>query len=100
MTFVGRRFSFIALLNKALFLPGDLVQYKIFAYDSETKAANPRVANEVEIIDPSGNKITSFQNVRFRKGSYKNELQLSNRASLGLWRIQARFGEEVISFIF
>ena len=95
LTYAGKRSSFLIFMNKAIFLPGDLVQYKIMAINSETRAVSPICASVVSISDGNGNLITSAQNVTFSKGRYANDFQLSNKAGLGLWRIQIQCGDEV-----
>lgn len=82
-------------MNKSIFFPGDLVQYKVFATDSDTKAVTPKCDCNVALTDPNGNTISNYENVSFKKGSYKNELQLSSKASMGIWEINVKCDNDV-----
>lgn len=67
----------------------------MFAVDSETKAVTPTCANSITISDPNGNSIESFQNVKFKRGKFESSFQLSEKASLGIWKVSANCDQEV-----
>ena len=83
------------LLNKAIFLPGDLIQFRAFAVDSETRAVTPKCSSVITISDANGNAIVSFKNIVFNNGKYENQLELSSKASLGIWKLQIQCDDEV-----
>ena len=82
-------------MNKAIFMPGDLLQFRVFSIDSETKPINPTSATTITISDSNGNAIHSFQDVTFKRGKYENSFQLSEKARLGIWEVSANCGQEV-----
>lgn len=90
-----KKFSFFVQFNKAIFMPGDLLQFRVFAIDSETKMATPTAANVISILDQRRNAIMSFQNVTFKRGKYENSFQLSEKASLGIWYFRFTCENEV-----
>jgi len=79
-------------------MPGDLLQFRVFAVDSETKAINPTCSSTITISDPNGNSIQSFQDVTFKRGKYENSFQLSEKARLGFWKLSADCDLEVLKF--
>ncbi|CAG9802375.1 unnamed protein product [Chironomus riparius] len=97
LTYITKQYSFLLQLSKAIFLPGDLLQFRVYAVDSETKAVTPKCSNIVSITDGNGNEITSFKNVSFNRGKYENSLQLSSKAGLGVWNVQFQCDEQIIS---
>ena len=99
LTYVKKKCSFFIQFNKAIFTPGDLLQFRVFAVDSETKAITPTCSNTITISDPNGNSIQSFQDVTFKRGKYENSFQLSEKASLGIWKVAALCDQEVWNYL-
>jgi len=95
LTYITKEYSFLLQLNKAIFLPNDLIQFRVFAVDSETRAVSPKCSSIVSINNPNSNVIVTFKNVTFNNGKYENQLQLSEKASLGTWKLQIQCDEEV-----
>ena len=100
LTYIKKKYSFFVQFNKAIFLPGDLLQFRVFAVDSETKAATPTCSNIISITDPNRNSIMSFPNVTFKRGKYENSFQLSEKASLGVWYLRVQCDQEVRVLLF
>lgn len=82
-------------MNKAIFMPGNLLQFRVFAVDSDTKAVTPTCANVISILDARRNAIMSFQNVTFKRGKYENSFKLSEKAGLGVWTFRFTCENEV-----
>jgi len=99
LTYITKKYSFLIQLSKAIFLPGDLLQFRVYAVDSETKAVVPTSSSIVTISDGNGNEITSFKNATFNRGKYENSFQLSDKAGLGVWNLQFQCDNEVGSFV-
>jgi CD109 antigen len=99
LNYISKEFSLFVQTNKAIYLPGDLIQFRVFAINSESRSVNPSGHNSVTIRDAKGNVISTFDNVTFAKGKYENQLQLASRPSLGLWKIQVQC-DDIVSFKF
>ncbi|XP_070502088.1 thioester-containing protein 1 allele R1-like [Chironomus tepperi] len=97
LTYITKKYSFLLQLSKSIFLPGDLLQYRVYAVDSETKAVNPTCTSLVSITDGNGNEITNYQNISFNRGKYENSFQLSDKAGLGLWSLRFNCDDQMIS---
>jgi len=95
LTYMSMKYSFFIQMNKAIFMPGDLLQFRIFAVDSDTKAVTPTCDNVISILDEKRNTIISFQNVTFKRGKYENSFKLSEKASLGEWAFLFTCEDEV-----
>jgi len=95
LTYITKKYSFLLQLSKAIFLPGDLIQFRVYAVDSETKAVVPTCSSIVSITDGNDNEITTFKNVTFSRGKYENSFQLSDKAGLGVWNLQFQCDNQV-----
>ena len=87
LIFEKRQFSIFIQTDKPIYKAGDLMRFRAFSLDSETRPFNVDSA-VVTILDPNNVKIKTFTNVTFVKGKYENSLQLSNEPTLGDWRIK------------
>lgn len=94
LIYVKTRFSTSIQTDKAMYKAGDLINFRIFAFDSETRPFNLNSA-VVTIYDSTDTKIKSFANITFNTGIYENLLQLSESPSLGNWRIRVEAGSDV-----
>ena len=89
------QYSLFIQMNKAIFLPEDLFQFRVFCIDSETYSYYPTDATTITLIGPKGNSIALFSNLTFVNGKYENEWRFSNHPVLGIWRIEVASGDEV-----
>lgn len=80
--------------DKAIYQSGDLIRFRVFSFDSETR---PRSLDSaiVTILDGNDVVIQSFENVKFVKGKYEGSLQLGNNPSQGSWKIRVEAGVSV-----
>jgi CD109 antigen len=92
---MSKEFSLLIQLNKAIFLPGDLLRFRVFSVDSETLAVNPAKLLSIYIVDPNKNVVTTFSNVTFENGKYGNSLQIASSPLLGVWSVIVENGAEV-----
>ncbi|XP_060566096.1 CD109 antigen-like isoform X2 [Ruditapes philippinarum] len=76
--------------DKAMYKPGDKVQYRVFTVDSKLSLADPLL--NIEIFDPNRNKIDELMGVRNKFG-IEGYLQLSKVSMLGQWRIHVQVNE-------
>jgi uncharacterized protein YfaS (alpha-2-macroglobulin family) len=96
--FRKKYFSIFTQTDKALYKAGDLINFRLFAINSETLPANPLGA-VITVFDPSNLKIKTFTNVTFVKGKHENLLQLSQSPPLGNWKIRVEVEGEVSIYI-
>ena len=81
--------------NKAIFAPGDLLQYRIFSIDSESNALNPVGFTSVTLTDGRNNEIYKVENFTFTNGKYEGQFKLSSSPILGNWNFVVRCNQEV-----
>ncbi|XP_075152773.1 thioester-containing protein 1 allele S3-like [Haematobia irritans] len=80
--------------DKAMYKPGDLVQYRILALDENTKPAKIQEPINLGISDGARNQIKQLKDIQFTKGVHKGTFQLSEQPVLGKWIIDVTAGEE------
>lgn len=98
LIFEKTEFSIFIQTDKPIYKAGDLVKFRVFSVDSETKPYNLNSA-VVTVLDSNGVKLKSSTNVTFIKGKYENSLQLSNGPTLGDWNIQVE-ADVLVSYAF
>ncbi|XP_045203101.2 alpha-2-macroglobulin-like isoform X2 [Mercenaria mercenaria] len=76
--------------DKAMYKPGETVQYRVFAVDSKLSMIDPLM--NIEILDPKGNKIAEHMGVKEKLG-FEGSLQLSKLPPIGRWRINVHANE-------
>lgn len=86
LVYKKKTFSAFIQTDKAMYKAGDLVNFRVFAIDSETKPHNVE-GGSITITDSGSAKIKSFADVKFVKGKYESSLQLSESPTLGNWKI-------------
>lgn len=84
-----KKYSIFVQTDKAMYKPGDKVQFRLLVLNSETQ---PYKSENIEIFvtDGAQNRIKHYENVRLTKGVFKNELQLSDEPVLGTWTIHVK----------
>jgi hypothetical protein len=85
--FRPKQFSIYAHTDKPLYKAGDLVRFRAFALDSETRPFDVDNA-EVSIYDSEGLKIKTFSKVPLEDGVFESSFQLSDNPKLGQWKIR------------
>lgn len=75
--------------DKAVYKPGDKVQFRVLVVNSETKPVVPTNV-QIFISDADSNRIKQYENVEIEKGVYKDEFQLSDEPVLGNWKIEVK----------
>ncbi|XP_073826198.1 thioester-containing protein 1 allele S1-like [Musca autumnalis] len=74
--------------DKAVFKPGDEVQFRVLILDEHTKPLKISEPIRVEIMDGKGNRVKQFKDIVLIKGVYKNKFQLSQYPVMGDWYIR------------
>lgn len=95
LTYNSAHFSFLIQLDKPIYRPGDQVNFRVLAIDSETRPVNVRSAT-VSILDSASNLVTSLTNITFVKGKYEHSFQLSDYPPMNQWVVRATAESEVI----
>ncbi|XP_064608554.1 CD109 antigen-like [Liolophura sinensis] len=72
--------------DKAIYKPGDTVNYRIFSLFPDLKVH--KASYDIEIKDPKGNKIRNVKNVFDPSGLVRDSLKLSDEPVLGDWQIR------------
>lgn len=92
--FENKHFSIFIQTDKPIYKPGDLVNFRVFAVDSETRPYDvPK--STITIYDSGDTKIKSYVDGKFVDGKYENSLQLSQEPTLGEWKIKVEAEAEV-----
>jgi len=84
-----KRCSAFIQTDKAIFKPKDLVQFRVLLLDRNTKPCTDSSV-ELYITDGDQNRIKQFSDVKFHKGVYQSQLQLSDSPVLGDWNIHVK----------
>ncbi|XP_065357540.1 CD109 antigen-like isoform X6 [Calliphora vicina] len=78
--------------DKAVYKPGDLVQYRIVVLDENTRPAKLEKPLRLGFKDGAGNFIKQIKDIKLTKGVYTGEFQLSEQPVLGEWMMQVNLG--------
>uniref|UniRef100_A0A1I8MSQ9 TEP1-F n=1 Tax=Musca domestica TaxID=7370 RepID=A0A1I8MSQ9_MUSDO len=74
--------------DKAVFKPGDEVQFRVVILDEHTRPFKISEPIRVEITDGKDNRVKQFKDIALVKGVYKNKFQLSQYPVMGDWYIK------------
>ncbi|XP_061388902.1 thioester-containing protein 1 allele S3-like [Musca vetustissima] len=74
--------------DKAVFKPGDVVQFRVLILDENTRPLKINEPIRVEIMDDKENRVKQFKDIALVKGVYKNKFQLSEYPVMGDWYIR------------
>lgn len=85
-------------LNRPIFKPGQLVQGRVYAINSETNAVTPRDVCSINIRSPDGKVVANYDRIAFTKGKHEFQLQLADRPPLGQWYILIQCGNNEVIF--
>jgi CD109 antigen len=93
--FINKQSSILIQTDKAMYKPGDRIQFRVLVVDIETKPVN--LNNEpiqAYIQDPRGNKIKQWENIKMENGVFKGDLKLSKEPILGMWLLHFSVGSD------
>lgn len=74
--------------DKAIYKPGDLVQYRVLVLDENTKPAKLEQSLRLGFRDGAGNFVKEVKDLKLNKGVFIGEFQLSEQPVLGRWSMQ------------
>nr|BAR45594.1 thioester-containing protein 1 [Niponia nodulosa] len=75
--------------DKAIYQPGQLVQFRVLVVDPNLRPSQTDDLN-VFITDAQGNRIKQWNKAQLKSGIFSGELQLSDQPVLGDWVINAQ----------
>ncbi|XP_061165105.1 CD109 antigen-like [Saccostrea echinata] len=78
--------------DKAIYKPGQTIHFRVFGIYPDISIVNENI--DVEIYDPTGNKIAQWKNKVPDKGVFTDSLITSDHPVLGEWQIKAVQGNE------
>lgn len=78
--------------DKAIYKPGDLVQFRIVVLDENTRPVKLRKPMRLGFKDAAGNFIKQINDIKLIKGVYTGKFQLSEEPVLGVWSMEAFLG--------
>lgn len=85
--YLKKTYSLIIQTDKPIYNVGDMVKYRIFSYDSQTRPYSLQNLTKCFVTDAANNKIFDWKNVKFVDGVYENEFRLASKVVLGSWTI-------------
>ncbi|KAI8125143.1 CD109 antigen [Lucilia cuprina] len=74
--------------DKAVYKPGDLVQYRIIVLNENIRPAKLEHALRLSIIDGAGNLVKQVNDIILTKGVYAGQFQLSEQPVMGEWLME------------
>ncbi|ALC40100.1 TepII [Drosophila busckii] len=74
--------------DKAIYKPGDRVQYRVLFLNESTRPAVVDEPITVTIIDQGGNRVKQVANITLTKGVYAGQLSLTAEPMYGKWVIK------------
>lgn len=95
LQFLPKVYHVIIQTDKELYKAEDLIRFRLFAFDADTRPVNIEGPSVISIIDPNGFTMQNITNFSFRKGRYSDELQLSSFITNGLWTIRVLVNDRV-----
>ncbi|XP_055894437.1 CD109 antigen-like isoform X2 [Biomphalaria glabrata] len=90
LNYNNKETSVFIQINKAIFKPGDIVNFRVFGVYSDLKSYTDPV--DISIYDADSNKIKQWLQVTPTNGVIAQELTLSTQPVLGDWKISVEAG--------
>lgn len=88
-------FQILIQTDKQLYQAEDLIRFRLFALDADTRPVNVLGSTVVKIINRQGFIMTQFDNVTFVKGRFAGDFQLGIIVPTGTWIIRVQVDKEV-----
>jgi CD109 antigen len=96
LQFKAKTQSTIIQMDKAMYKPGDKVQFRVLAFDAATKPLIIKENLNVFISDSADNRIKQWTKQSVAQGVFKGDLQLSSNPILGRWCLTAVVADGVV----
>lgn len=89
-----QKVSLLIQLNKPIFRTDDLIEFRVFAVDSQTNPYAIKDTSKIRILDPNNYEAKVWTNPSFSMGLFEGDLKLFG-AEPGVWKILAQVDGEV-----
>lgn len=89
LVFASLDSSLLVQIEKPLYIPGELVKFRVFSFDSNTNAITPCKKCYVFIRNHNRILIENYRDIAFVKGKYEGTLLLGGKAPEGVWQLEA-----------
>lgn len=90
----SQRVSCLIQLNKPIYKPDGLLEFRVFAINSRTKPYRIKKSSKIWFLDPGNNQVKVWEDPEFIRGLYEGSLQLID-AEPGKWTILVEADGEV-----
>uniref|UniRef100_A0A182K8P1 TEP1-F n=1 Tax=Anopheles christyi TaxID=43041 RepID=A0A182K8P1_9DIPT len=84
-------------LNKPIYKPGDVVQFRAIVLDVDLKPPTPTVTADVTVRDPQGNVIRKWTTAKLPMGVWEEQFQIATVPLLGRYTITVKLGANEIA---
>lgn len=91
-----KRFVMLVQSDKAIYKPGDRIQFRVLVLDSNTKPIDVNGGLSIQVLDGRSNLIRQWPNATAQSGVFTGELQLSDYPVLGKWTIVVDMMGEIL----
>uniref|UniRef100_A0A1A9W1S6 TEP1-F n=1 Tax=Glossina brevipalpis TaxID=37001 RepID=A0A1A9W1S6_9MUSC len=81
--------------DKAIYKPGDLVQYRILILDENLRPIKLKQTLKIKIKDAEHNLVKDTKDVELIKGVFSDKLQLTQQPILGVWIIEVGLDDRI-----
>lgn len=88
LQFLPKVYHIVIQTDKDLYKPEDLIRFRLFAFDADTRPVNVEGPSVISIVDPQGFTMQNITNFTFTRGRYSNEMELSSFVTNGQWTIK------------
>lgn len=95
LQFLSTLYHIVIQTDKEIYKAEDLIRFRMFAFDSDTRPVEVAGSPVISIIDPQNFTIREITNFTFTNGRYKNDFQLSNFVTTGIWIIKIQVEGQV-----
>nr|BAE44110.1 thioester-containing protein [Tauphaedusa tau] len=98
LTFNSKELSLFIQSDKAIYKPGDTVDFRAFAVYADLKSYTGPI--DISVFDAAANKIKQWLQVKPTDGVITQNLTLSSQPVLGDWRIHVETGDSNVEKVF
>uniref|UniRef100_A0A182W9H3 TEP1-F n=1 Tax=Anopheles minimus TaxID=112268 RepID=A0A182W9H3_9DIPT len=97
LIFLTNSFAGLIQLNKPIFKPGDVVQFRAIVLDADLKPPADIDTVRVTVRDPKGNTIRKWTKATLSFGVFEAELQIATTPMIGEYGISVHVGEQEVT---
>uniref|UniRef100_A0A182VVA5 TEP1-F n=1 Tax=Anopheles minimus TaxID=112268 RepID=A0A182VVA5_9DIPT len=94
LVLLDKSVSGLIQIKNRMYIPGETVQFRVVASDSELKPPAWIKTIHVKIHNPSGHVIRKWSSAKLNTGVFENDLKIEATPQLGMWKISVLIDEE------